>query len=154
MDVKHLQLQHIHWAEHRIEMVASKTGKRLNLPLLPDVGWALIDYLKNGRPRVDSPYVFLRHLAPLEPFADEDRLHQVLDKYRKMAHVPLPPQRKRGFHALRHTLATALLSQDTALPIIAEILGHADLDSTAVYLKVDVDRLRLCALDPEEVLHL
>lgn len=152
MDVKHLQLQHLHWAENRIEFVASKTGQCLNLPLLPDVGWALIDYLKNGRPKVNSPYVFLRHLAPLEPFSDQDRLHQVLEKYRKMAHVPVPRQRKRGFHALRHTLATALLSQDTPLPIIAEILGHADVDSTAIYLKVDVDHLRACTLDPEEVL--
>ena len=152
-DVKHLQLQHLHWADQRIEFVASKTGQRLTLPLLPDVGWALIDYLKNGRPQVDSPYVFLRQLAPLEPFADEDHLHQFLEKYRKMAHVPLQPQRKRGFHALRHTLATALLTQDTPLPVIAEILGHADVDSTAIYLKVDVDHLRACAVDPEVVLH-
>ena len=154
MDVKHLQLQHLLWADNRMELVASKTGQRLTLPLLPDVGWAIIDYLKHGRPQVDSPYVFLRHLAPLEPFADDDHLHQILEKYRRMAHVPLPSQRKRGFHALRHTLATALLSQDTALPVIAQILGHADVDSTAIYLKVDVDHLRACAVDPEAVLHL
>ncbi|PSR27811.1 MAG: hypothetical protein C7B46_19270 [Sulfobacillus benefaciens] len=153
MDVKHLQLEHLHWADNRIEFVASKTGQLLTLPLLPDVGWAIIDYLKHGRPQVDSPYVFLRHLAPLEPFGDDDHLHQVLEKYRHMAHVPLPPQRKRGFHALRHTLATALLCQDTALPVIAEVLGHADVDSTAIYLKVDVDHLRACAVDPEAVLH-
>ncbi len=90
MDVKHLKLQHLHWANHRIDMVTSKTGQRLSLPLLPDVGWAIIDYLKNGRPQADSPYVFLRHLAPLEPFTDDDHLHQVLEKYRLMAHVPLP----------------------------------------------------------------
>jgi integrase len=153
MDVKHLQLEHLHWADNRIEFVAFKTGQPLTLPLLPDVGWAIIDYLKHGRPQVDSPYVFLRHLAPLEPFSDDDHLHQVLEKYCHMAHVPLPPQRKRGFHALRHTLATALLSQDTALPVIAEVLGHADVDSTAIDLKADVDHLRACAVDPEAVLH-
>jgi len=152
MDVKHLQLQHLHWAERRIEFVVSKTGQVLSLPLLPDVGWAIIDYLKHGRPHVDSPYVFLRHLAPLEPFSDDDHLHQVVEKYRKLAHVPLPPQRKRGMHALRHTLASVLLQQNTPLAVISDILGHADTDSTAVYLKIDVERLRECALDLEEVL--
>ncbi len=152
MDVKHLQLQHLRWAEHRIEFVVSKTGQVLSLPLLPDVGWAIIDYLKHGRPQVNSPYVFLRHLAPLEPFADDDHLHQVVEKYRKLAHVLLPAQRKRGLHALRHTLASVLLEHHTPLAVISDILGHADTDSTAVYLKIDVERLRECALDPEGVL--
>lgn len=152
MDIKQLQLQHLHWAEHRIEFVVSKTGQSLSLPLLPDVGWAIIDYLQHGRPAVDSPYVFLRHLAPIVPFADGDHLHQIIEKYRRLAHVSLPPKRKRGFHALRHTLASVLLERDTPLSVIADILGHASPESTGVYLKIDVSRLRECAGDPEEVL--
>ena len=128
-DIKNLRLGDFHWSEKKLCLVQSKTRQPLELPLIAEVGWAIIDYLKHGRPQVDSPYVFLRHLAPLEPFADDDHLHQILEKYRRMAHVPLPPQRKRGFHALRHTLATALLSQDTALPVMAQILGHAAVDS-------------------------
>lgn len=153
MDIKQLQLQHLHWAERRIEFVASKTRQSLSLPLLPDVGWAIIDYLQHGRPAVDSPYVFLRHLAPIVPFADDDHLHQIIEKYRQLAHVSLPPQRRRGFHALRHTLASVLLERDTPLSVIADILGHASPESTGVYLKIDVSRLRECAGDPEEVLH-
>lgn len=152
MDIKHLQLQHLHWAERRIEFVASKTGQRLSLPLLPDVGWAIIDYLQHGRPAVDSPYVFLRHLAPIVPFADDDHLHQIIEKYRQLAHVSLPPKRRRGFHALRHTLASVLLDQGTPLSVIADVLGHADPESTGVYLKIDVSRLRECAGDPDQVL--
>ena len=152
MDIKHLQLQSLHWAERRIEFVASKTSQRLTLPLLPDVGWAIIDYLQHGRPHVDSPYVFLRHLAPIVPFSDDDHLHQIIEKYRRLAHVSLPPKRKRGFHALRHTLASALLEQGTPLSVIADVLGHADPESTGVYLKIDVSRLRECAGDPDKVL--
>jgi site-specific recombinase XerD len=152
MDVKHLQIADLHWSEHRIEFVASKTGQVLSLPLLPDVGWAIIDYLKHGRPRVNSPHLFLRHLAPLEPFADDDHLHQLLEKYRKLAHVSLPANKKRGMHALRHTLASVLLEQQTPLAVISDILGHANTDSTAVYLKIDVERLRECALDLEKEL--
>jgi integrase/recombinase XerD len=151
MDVKHLKLENFKWRDNRIELVQSKTSKLLSLPLLPDVGWAIIDYLKNGRPKVDSPYVFLRHLAPLEPFSDEDRLHQIIAKYMKMAKIPLSPKKKRGMHSLRHTLATRLLEENTPLSVISDILGHVNSDTTAVYLKVDVDKLRECALDPGAV---
>src|SRR5699024_2118843 len=120
--------------------IQSKTHSEINLPLLPDVGWAIIDYLKNGRPKVDSPYVFLRHLAPLEPFSDEDRLHQIIVKYMKLARIPISPQKKMGMHSLRHTLASVLLEKNTPLPVISDILGHVSTDSTAVYLKTDVEK--------------
>ncbi len=151
IDIKHLKLDNLKWRENRIEFVQSKTSKALSLPLLPDVGWAIIDYLKNGRPKVESPYVFLRHLAPLEPFSDEDRLYQIVVKYMKLAKIPISPQKKKGMHSLRHTLASRLLEENTPLSVISDILGHVSSDSTAVYLKVDVDMLRECALNPEGV---
>ena len=149
IDIKHLKLSDLHWRDNRIELTQSKTATLLTLPLLPDVGWAIIDYLKNGRPKVDSPYIFLRHLAPLVPFADEDRLHQIVVKYMRLAKIPLSPHKKKGMHSLRHTLASRLLAENTPLPIISDILGHVSTDSTAVYLKVDINRLRECALNPE-----
>jgi len=151
IDIKRLMLSNLKWQDNRIELVQSKTATAVNLPLLPDVGWAIIDYLKNGRPKVDSPYVFLRHLAPLEPFSDEDRLHQIIIKYMKLAKIPVSPPKKKGMHSLRHTLASRLLAENTPLPVISDILGHISSDSTAVYLKVDISKLRECALDPEGV---
>ncbi|MFT5351557.1 MAG: integrase/recombinase XerD [Gammaproteobacteria bacterium] len=149
IDIKRLKLNNLKWRENRIELTQSKTAAVLNLPLLPDVGWAIIDYLKNGRPKVESPYIFLRQLAPLVPFSDEDRLHQIVVKYMKLAKIPISPDKKKGMHSLRHTLASRLLAENTPLPVISDILGHVSSDSTAVYLKVDVSRLRECALDPE-----
>ena len=149
IDVKHLRLSDLKWRDNRIELTQSKTAAALNLPLLPDVGWAIIDYLKNGRPKVESPFVFLRHLAPLAPFSDEDRLHQIVVKYMRLAKIPISPHKKKGMHSLRHTLASRLLAENTPLPVISDILGHISSDSTAVYLKVDVTRLRECALNPE-----
>jgi integrase/recombinase XerD len=152
IDIKHLKLNNLKWQDNRIELIQSKTAAVLNLPLLPDVGWAIIDYLKNGRPKVESPYLFLRHIAPLEPFSDEDRLHQIVVKYMQLAKIPMSPQKKKGMHSLRHTLASRLLAENTPLPVISDILGHISSDSTAVYLKVDVSKLRECALNPEGVL--
>jgi integrase/recombinase XerD len=151
IDVKHLRLEHLNWQSNRLTFIQSKTAREINLPLLPDVGWAIIDYLKYGRPKVDSPYVFLRHLAPLEPFSDEDRLHQIVTKYMKLARIPLAPEKKRGMHSLRHTLASRLLEKNTPLSVISDILGHANTDTTAIYLKVDVEMLRECALCTKEV---
>lgn len=151
IDVKHLKLEHLNWHSNRLTFIQSKTAREINLPLLPDVGWAIIDYLKNGRPKIDSPYVFLRHLAPLEPFSDEDRLHQIITKYMKLARIPLSLEKKRGMHSLRHTLASVLLEKNTPLSVISDILGHISTDTTAVYLKVDVEMLRECALNSEEV---
>jgi len=49
IDIKHLMLNNLKGQDNRIELIQSKTAAVLNLPLLPDVGWAILDYLKNGR---------------------------------------------------------------------------------------------------------
>lgn len=120
---------------------------------MPDVGWAVIDYLKYGRPKVDSPYIFVRHIAPFLPFSEDDHLNQLIKAYMVKAHIPVSGKR-RGMHSLRHTMASVLLEKDTPLPVISDIIGHLDTNSTAVYLKVDMARLAECPLDFEEVIHL
>jgi len=57
--------------------------------------------------------------------------------------------RKHGLHSLRHSLATRLLEANTPLPVISEVLGHVNSASTETYLKVDIEHLRKCALNPE-----
>jgi len=152
IDVKRLTFSNLKWAENRIEFSQSKTGEPVSLPLLNDVGWAIIDYVKNGRPACDSPCVFVRHLAPVEPFSDEDHLHQMIVKYMRMARLPISGKRKVGMHSLRHTLATSLLERRVPMQEIADILGHQDPDTTPVYLKSSLVLLRECSLEPEVVL--
>jgi integrase len=149
IDVKRLTLSNLKWEENRIEFIQSKSKEPVNLPLLKDVGWAIIDYLKNGRPPSQSNCVFLRHLAPVEPFSDEDHLHQIIVKYMRMAKLPISGKKKVGMHSLRHTLATALLEQQVPLQEIADILGHQDTETTPVYLKSSLKLLRECSLNPQ-----
>lgn len=151
VDVKGLTSSNFKWSENRIELMQSKTKEVVNLPLLKDVGWAVIDYLRNGRPISDSPYVFLRHLAPVMPFSNEDHLHQIIAKYMRIAKLPISGKKKVGMHSLRHTLASTLLEQHVPLQQIAEILGHQDTDSTSVYLKSSLNLLRECSLNPEVI---
>lgn len=148
-DIKRLTMENFRWEEKKLIFTQSKTKTSISLPLTREVGWAVIDYLKYGRPKIDSSYVFIRHMAPFGPFAEGDHLTQIIKKYMQLAHLPTL-KKKRGMHSLRHTMASVLLEQDTPLSIISDILGHIDTDSTAVYLKVDMEKLRECSLSFEE----
>jgi len=149
IDIKRLQFSSFNWNENYLEFSQSKTSRQVRLPILKDVGWAIIDYIKNGRPASDSPYVFLRHLAPIGPISDEDHLHQMIQKYMKLAKLPVGDKKKVGMHSLRHTLASALMENHTPIADIAGILGHQSTESTPTYLKSSIDLLRDCALSPE-----
>lgn len=149
-DVRNLRLDHFHWEEKELVFTQSKTKEPLSLPLTAEVGWAVIDYLKYGRPKIDTPYLFVKHMAPFGPFSEADHLYGLIKGYMEQAHLPTLKKR-RGMHSLRHTLASVLLENNTPLCVISDILGHADTDSTAVYLKVDLQKLKECALDFEEV---
>lgn len=149
-DIKALTLSACRWDRKTIQWVQQKTGRPIEYPLLDDVGWALIDYLKHGRPPTTSPEIFVRHQAPFEPFGPYANLHNIITKYTRRARLT-PPAGHHGLHALRHTLASTLLEHDTPLPIIAEILGHLSTQSTQVYLAVGQAGLARCALNPEAV---
>lgn len=149
VDVKQLRFADLDWPGNRLSVQQAKTGWRVQLPLLKDVGWAIIDYLRHGRPACDCPEVFVRHTAPIGPFSDQDHLHQILAKHARAAHVPLGEQRRHGMHSLRHTLATRLLEDGTPIEQIADILGHRSVASTGVYLKASLPLLAQCALDPD-----
>jgi len=149
IDVKRLRFADLDWPGNRLSVAQAKTGHRVVLPLLKDVGWAVIDYLRHGRPACDCSQVFVRHTAPIGPFSDQDHLHQILAKHARTAHVPLGEQRRHGMHSLRHTLATRLLEDGSPVEQIADILGHQSVASTGVYLKSSLRLLTQCALDPD-----
>lgn len=148
-DIKNLKREDFHWEEKKLVFTQSKTRTPLSLPLTPEVGWAVIDYLKYGRPKIESPYLFVRHMAPFGPFSEDDHLHQLIRAYMGLAHIPIR-NKKRGMHSLRHTLASQLLEKDTPLATISDLLGHVDTNSTAVYLKIGIQKLKECSLAFEE----
>jgi len=150
IDVKRLEFADFDWPGCRLSVAQAKTGSQVWLPLLKDVGWAVIDYVRNGRPASGCPQVFVRHTAPVVPFSDQDHLHQILVKYARAAHVPLGEEKRHGMHSLRHTLATRLMEDGTPVEQIADILGHQSVASTGVYLKSSLGLLARCALDPDE----
>jgi len=150
-DVNRLKFENIDWRKSSISFVQNKTGNLVCLPLLKDVGWAIIDYVENGRPKIDSPYVFLTHIPPFKNYADENHLHATIQKYLVLTDIQDQPRKKRGMHSLRHTLANRLQENRETYHTISSALGHSSPDSAAIYLKTDIELLRECALDPTEV---
>ena len=106
VDVRRLEFADFDWPGNRLFLRQAKTGHRVQLPLLKEVGWAVIDYIRHGRPACDCPQVFVRHLAPIGPFSDQDDLHQILVRHARVAHVPVSEKRRHGMHSLRHSLGT------------------------------------------------
>ena len=151
-DIRTLKLDQLRWEDSTIEVTQSKTGTPLRLPLTSEVGDALIDYLKSGRPQTTHREVFLKVNPPFDPFTGNN-LHHIVTYWRLLAGIQFRTPQKRGAHSLRHTLATRLLEKGTPFTTIAEILGHSSLESTRIYAKADVEGLRSVALDPEEVTH-
>lgn len=149
-DIKDLTFECFHWEEKKLIFKQSKTREIVTLPIPSEVGWAVIDYLRYGRPKVDSSIIFVRHMAPFLPFSEGDHLYQLIHSYMKIAHIPTL-KKHRGMHSLRHTAASRMLEQDTPLAVISDILGHIDTDSTAIYLKVNINKLKECCLNMPEV---
>ena len=143
-DIKALRFGDFDWRAKRLRIVQSKTGRPLDLPVPDAVGWAVIDYARNGRPSTEGEdHVFVSHRPPFRALGDDNHLEQIVAKYMGKAGVRRNG-RRRGFHSLRHTAGAMMLEEGTPLPVISSVLGHADVDVTATYLKVDIERLRDC----------
>jgi len=148
-DVKDLRLSDIDWNKNCIRIQQNKTEAPLELPLLNDVGWAIIEYLKDGRPPTDVDNVFVRHNPPFISFASTSSLHGMISSIISKAGVSPGKKPRSGMHSLRHSLASGLLQNNVEVNVISEILGHASPDSVRHYIRVDIPALRKCALNVE-----
>lgn len=152
-DIRTLLLENLNWEAATIEIIQSKTLSPLCLPLTDEVGEALIDYLKSGRPQSEHREVFLKLNPPFAPFSKNNHLYYIVKYWKQLAGIQFPAQQHQGLHSLRHTLASQLLQAETPFHVISEILGHTTMVSTLIYAKADVETLRSAALNPEEVRH-
>jgi len=152
-DLRHLELGDLDWRAKQITIVVHKTGRPLSLPLLHDVGWAIIDYVRGGRPETACPKVFVKHRHPFDAFGCASSVASRLSRHAARAGIEFPPGQVCGMHSLRGALAVAMIGNGTPMPVVSAVLGHACSDTTqAYYLRFDVERLRCCALDVEDVI--
>ena len=152
-DLRQLELGDLDWRAKTITIVVHKTGRPLSLPLLDDVGWAVIDYVGGGRPDTACPKVFVKHRHPFDAFGGASSVASRLSRHAARAGITFPAGQLGGMHSLRSALAVAMIGNGASMPVVSAVLGHASSDTTqAYYLRFDVERLRHCALDVEDVL--
>ena len=148
-DIASLKFENISWSTNEFTFEQQKTGKSITLPILPEVGNAIIDYLKYGRPVSNESNCFLQVVPPHNKIAPHD-VGNCVRFYLKRAGINLH-NRKHGPHAFRHSFAAGLLNETTPLPVISEALGHTSSMSTMFYLRIDTSSLKQCALDVPRV---
>jgi len=147
--VRALRLEDINWEQNQILFKALKHGKDSRLPLTPEVGESLLDYLQKSRPSYSYPHVFLTSRAPYHPFPHSSSLSAIVERCIQAAGIELP---SKGAHAFRHCFATRMLHKGHSLKEIADVLGHRHLGTTFIYTKVEFHALRQVALEwPQEV---
>ncbi len=137
-EVAGLRLEDIDWRAGEL-VVVGKGARADRLPLPADVGEAIAAYLSRGRPASDRRQVFLRARAPFEPMAAATVASTVRRACRRAGVAEVGP------HRLRHTVACEMVAAQVPLVEIAQVLRHRSLQSSAIYARVDLDRLRLLA---------
>jgi site-specific recombinase XerD len=144
-DIAGLTFENLDWDQNIICLTQYKTKKVVELPLLVDVGEAIVNYLKYGRPVSNLQQVFLTACAPYRPI-NRFIINGAVSRTIITSGVDVTG-RKFGPHAMRHTLASQLLFNGTSLPVISETLGHSNTQTTMNYLRIDINNLMRCSLE-------
>ena len=143
-DICALNFKEIDWRKKVITYTQQKSGKINTLPLLPLIGEAIIDYLKNGRLDSDCDNVFIRHIHPYGAIASSSTLSETIKRYMRQAGLTI--KSRKVAHSMRHTVASTLLRNGVPLMTVSNIMGHDPPKTTIAYTKVDIPALRKCAL--------
>ena len=92
-------------------------------------------------------------MPPFDPVSDSDHMQRRIIYYMNKAGIRRDRNKHSGFHSLRHSAGSMMLEMGTALPVITTVLGHSDMDVTAIYLKTDLSKLAECVLPLEVIDH-
>lgn len=148
-ELAELCLGDIDWRGATIMLRERKNRRGATLPLPPAAGRAIVDYLREHRPDTDDRHVFVQQVGPRrgQPIK-ASAVSEVVTRAMRRADIDAP---MAGGYVLRHTMASRMVTGGASLKEVADVLGHRDLDTTAIYAKLDVVALRAVALPWPEV---
>ena len=141
-EVVELTLDDLDWDEGAIQ-IRGPAQRRDRLPIPADVGAALVEYLRDGRPACSARNVFIRSRAQRRELLGPSEVSCIVFRALRRAGIESPC---KGAHLLRHSLATQMLGNGASLGEIGEILRHRDPQTTTIYAKVDLASLQALAL--------
>src|SRR6266446_6399547 len=138
-DICNLRLEDFDW--HEASIWVSRKGRRAaQMPLPQEIGDAVLAYLQSGRPPTKMASLFVRHQAPIRPFASSSAISGITAAAIHRAGIQSPC---RGAHVLRHSTATTMLRNGVSLQDIGTVLRHRSLHTTLHYAKVDTALLQV-----------
>jgi integrase len=150
-DIAKLRLTDIDWRNSEIHLIQGKTKQSLSLPLVESAGNTMIDYILCGRPVSESPFVFLRSVAPYQQFRDGVSISCIFRKYLSKAGISHVAGDGKTFHGFRRTLGTEMVVQGIPVTTVAQALGHRSIESAKQYISLNISGLKQCALNFESI---
>jgi integrase/recombinase XerD len=137
-EVRRIRLCDMGWENRTLTIPLTKQRRARICPVVPALADAIERYVREVRPKCAYQELFLRLHAPHRPFTPGGLYGVVADRMKRLK-IESP---RTGPHCLRHACATHLLAQGLTLTEVGGHLGHSSADSTRVYAKVDMPRLR------------
>lgn len=147
-EVAQLRIDDIDWRNGTVVVRTRKTGHGAILPLPHDLGAAIAEYLRRGRPSTQARQVFVLHHMRVGAAINRQIVGDAVGRALRHAGIVVPVA---GANLLRHSLATDLLAHEATLKEIADLFGHRSLVTTRIYATVDLAALREVALPWPEV---
>lgn len=146
-DIINLKFEHIDFENNEIKFYQTKTQQLLTLPLIDEVKYPLLDYIKNGRPQCDEKeYIFITLYAPYTKFHATSSVFRMVERAMKKAGINYS-NKHHGPHAIRHSLATNMINNNVPISAISQILGHSNIRTTEIYITRDTTHLRELTLE-------
>lgn len=146
-DITKLKFKNIDFNKNLISIIQSKTQVNLTLPLIDEVKYALLDYIKNERPNnIENEYILITTKAPFSNYKNNSCLNSIINLIIKNSKIELK-DRKMGSRVFRHSLATNMINDGVELYKISNILGHKDINTVNNYISRDITNLSKITLE-------
>lgn len=146
-EVASLRLDSIDWHTKILRVEQRKTRSVLLLPLADRTLRVIKRYLHAGRTGSTRPELFLRARGP----SGGIKHTAVCNLYQTRAARSGQALQGTSAYCLRHSFAMRLLQRGVGIKAIGDVLGHRGLESTCVYLRLQLDALRDVALPVPQV---
>lgn len=145
VDIIHLRLEDVDWRKNEIRISQHKTGNELTLPLLPDVGNAIADYVLHERPVSECRKIFLSVKKPYQELSNQGMCNIVV-RAAKASNIDTEMKKQHGIRSFRRSVGLRMLEAEIPLDLIREVLGHRSPNAIKPYLAIDNAHLRWCSL--------
>ena len=136
-EVANLKLDDFNWRSGVVHITTSKSRRFSTMPLSEDVGKAIVDYLRSGRPPTEERRVFICHRHRIGEPLQSAAIGTLIRRRFRRTRIKVPG----GTHILRHTVATRMVQQGVSIKEVADFLRHRSLDTTVIYAKVNLPML-------------